>query len=87
MSLVIGLNIADVDFSHLWLQKQISKFEIAVPSNPSLKSQSLVMGRVRGFPCTACRSILEQDSPPDVLVGTLHGSHRHQCMNVCMNYC
>ena len=23
----------------------------------------------------------------DVLVGTLHGSHRHQCMNVCMNHC
>ena len=22
-----------------------------------------------------------------VLVGTLHGSHRHQCVNVCMNYC
>ena len=23
----------------------------------------------------------------DVLVCTLHGSHPHQCMNPCMNYC
>ena len=22
-----------------------------------------------------------------LLVGTLHGRHHHQCMNVCMNYC
>ena len=24
----------------------------------------------------------ESRTAPDVLVGTLHGSHRHQCMNV-----
>ena len=24
---------------------------------------------------------------PDVLVGTLHGSHRHHCLNVCINCC
>ena len=23
----------------------------------------------------------------NVLVGTLHGSHQHQCVNACMNYC
>ena len=37
----------------------------------------------------ACRCVLEQDTEPqnapDVLVGTLHGSHH--CINVCMNYC
>ena len=41
------------------------------------------------FPWSACWSVLGQDTEPqtapDVLVGTLHGSHRHQCMNVCMN--
>ena len=43
------------------------------------------------FPCSACQRVLGQDTEPqtapDVLVGTLHGSHQHQCMNVCMNYC
>ena len=29
----------------------------------------------------------EPQTAPDVLIGTLHGSHCHQCMNVCMNYC
>ena len=29
----------------------------------------------------------EPQTTPDVLVTTLHGSHHHQCMNVCMNYC
>ena len=28
----------------------------------------------------------EPQTTPDVLVGTLHGSHHHQCMNVCVNY-
>ena len=38
-----------------------------------------------------CPSVLGQDTEPqtapDALVGTLHGSHHHQCMNVCVNYC
>ena len=29
---------------------------------------------------------LHVKATPDVLVGTLHGSHRHQCMNVYINY-
>ena len=29
--------------------------------------------------------ILNLRTAPDVLVGTLHGSHCHQCINVCMN--
>ena len=36
-----------------------------------------------------CQSVLghntEPQTAPDVLVGTLHGSHHLQCMNVCMN--
>ena len=42
------------------------------------------------FPWSAYQSVLGQETEPQnayVLVGTLHGSHRHQCMNVCMNYC
>ena len=43
------------------------------------------------LPWSPCRSVLglitETQTALDVLVGTLHGSHRHQCMNVCMNYC
>ena len=31
--------------------------------------------------------LLNPETAPYVLVGTLHGSHCHQCMNVCMNYC
>ena len=31
--------------------------------------------------------ILNSKIAPDVLVGTLHGSHRHQCMNACINLC
>ena len=31
--------------------------------------------------------ILNPKTAHNVQVGTLHGSHRHQCMNVCMNYC
>ena len=31
--------------------------------------------------------VLNPKTAPDVLVGILHGSHRHQCLNVCMNYC
>ena len=42
------------------------------------------------FPCSACRSVLGQDTEPQaaphVLVGTLHCSHHHQCINLCMNY-
>ena len=37
------------------------------------------------------RSVLGQDAEhqtaPDVPVGTLPASHRHQCMDVYMNYC
>ena len=28
--------------------------------------------------------ILNPKTAPDVLVSTLHGSHRYQCMNVCV---
>ena len=42
------------------------------------------------FAWCECRSVLgqhtEPQTAPDVLVITLHGSHHHQCMNVCMNY-
>ena len=31
--------------------------------------------------------ILNSKTAPDVLVCTLHGSHHHQCMNICMIYC
>ena len=38
------------------------------------------------IPWSACRSVLWQDTEPqtapDVLVGFLHGSHHHQCINV-----
>ena len=38
--------------------------------------------------CTKCPwARYWTQSAPDVLVGTLHGSHRHQCMNLYMNYC
>ena len=55
------------------------------------KSQRLVIGMLLvWFPCSASWSVLGQDTQPqtapDVLVSTLHGSHRHQCTNVCMNY-
>ena len=30
---------------------------------------------------------IEPQIAPDVLVGTLHGSHSRQCMYVCMHYC
>ena len=30
---------------------------------------------------------LNPKTAPDVPVCTLHGDHRHQCKNVCMNYC
>ena len=29
--------------------------------------------------------ILNPKTAPDVLVGTLHGSHGHQCMNYCQS--
>ena len=29
--------------------------------------------------------LIHFETAPGVLVGTLHGSHRHQCMNACMN--
>ena len=42
-------------------------------------SQHRVIGRsLVQFPCSAWT---EPQTAPDVLVGTLHGSHRHQCMN------
>ena len=44
-------------------------------------------GRWFDSPWSACRSDLNPKTAPDVLVGTLHRSHRHQCANVCMNYC
>ena len=53
------------------------------------QSQRLVNERslVR-FPWSTCRSVLGQDTEPqtapEVLVGTLRGSHHHQCMNVYM---
>ena len=55
-------------------------------------NQHLVIGwSLVRFPLSAYRSVFGQDTEPltapDVLVGTLHGNHRHQCMNVCMNYC
>ena len=52
--------------------------------------QQLVIGRLLvRIPSSACRSVLGQDiepqTAPDVLVGTLHGSHHHQCMMyVCL---
>ena len=48
-------------------------------------SQRIVIRRtlVR-FPESSCQSVLGQDTEPrtapDLLVGTLHGSHRHQCV-------
>ena len=43
------------------------------------------------FPWSACRGVLGQDTEPqtasDVLVGTLHGSHHHRCMNVWITVC
>lgn len=49
------------------------------------------------FPWYACQSVFgkeaEPETAPDELVGTSHvfpqsgGSHRHQCMNVCMDCC
>ena len=36
--------------------------------------------------CSVLRQDTEPPTAPDVLVGTLHGSHHHQCMNICMNY-
>ena len=57
--------------------------------------QHLVIGRLLvrfpTIPWYACQSVLGQDTEaqtaPDVLVGSLHGSRHHQCVNVCMNYC
>ena len=52
-----------------------------------VETQRLVIGRslVR-FPWSPCQSVFGQDTEPqtapDVLGRTLHGSHRHQCMNV-----
>ena len=38
-----------------------------------------------------CPEVQVQDTEPQIapdgLVGTLHGSHHHQCRNVCMNHC
>ena len=38
-------------------------------------------------PWSACWGVTGQDAEPrtapDMLVGTLHGSHRHQCINYC----
>ena len=50
-------------------------------------SQHLVMGRsLVWFPCSACWSVLGQDTEPqtapDVLVGTLHGSHHQPRMYI-----
>ena len=61
---------------------------IAAPSSQG-ESQRLVIGRLLvRFPWSACRSVLGQDTAPqtapDAVVGTLHGSHHHQCVNVCM---
>ena len=45
-------------------------------------------GRWFDSPVSACWSVPGQDTElqtaPDVLVGTLHGSHRHQCMKDIM---
>ena len=45
-------------------------------------------GKVTGSnPFSACQSVFGQDTEPqtapDVLVRTLHGCHRHQCVNYC----
>ena len=54
-------------------------------------NQHLVIGRALvQFPSSAWGSAVGQDTKlqtaPHVLVGTLHWSHQHQCINVCMNY-
>ena len=64
----------------LFLYKKILFFHILN------KDLHLVIGRLLVcFPWSACWSVLGQDTEPqaapDVLVGTLHGSYRHQCMN------
>ena len=51
------------------------------------QNQCLVVRRsLVWFPWSACPSVLGQDTEPetapDVLVGSSHGSHRHQCMNI-----
>ena len=52
----------------------------------------LVTGRLLvRFPWSACWSVFGQDTEPqtapDVLVGTLHGSHCSHFMTVCMKFC
>ena len=41
------------------------------------------------FLWSVCQSVLGEDTEPqtapDVLVSTLHGSHHHQCMYVCVS--
>ena len=56
-----------------------------------LKSQCLVIVRsLVWFLGCACQSVLWQNTEPtpapDVLVGTLHGSHHHQCRNIHNTY-
>ena len=47
---------------------------------------SVLLSDGRWFNSPGLQSVFWQDTEsqtaPDVLVGTLHGSHRHQCMNV-----
>ena len=50
-------------------------------------SERLVIGRsLVQFSCSACRSVLGQETEPqtapDALVGTMHGSHCHQSMTI-----
>ena len=71
-----------------WARTHNTKIAAAVTQG---WSQRLVIGRsLVQFPWSACQSVPGQDTEPqttpDVLVGTLHGSHHHQCMNVCVNY-
>ena len=51
------------------------------------RADCLVIGRSGSLLLAACRSVLEQDTEPQIApdVGTLHGSLSHQCMNVCVN--
>ena len=41
---------------------------------------------VQGFVVSQILNYTEPQTAPDVLVSTLHGSHRHQFMTVCINY-
>ena len=64
-------------------QKKLCHFQ-----SQHITTASIVIGRllVRFALVCTLKQDTEPQTAPDVLDGTLHGSHHHQCMNECINY-